>query len=131
MSVGTGIIELIKGRNLSIGITFRYGDGSPINLTGAKIWFTVKNDICLDDEDATILKRSLAAGGAESQINIDDAVHGHCLALIVPGDSTNDAVGYGSYYFDISIELAGKKKTPIIGTFNIVTPVNKNLSTGT
>lgn len=40
--------------------------GSPVDLTGAKVWFTVKNRV--EDVAAVTTKRNVAAGGIDNQV---------------------------------------------------------------
>lgn len=40
--------------------------GVPVDLTGAKVWFTVKNRI--EDPGAVVSKRNVAAGGVDNQV---------------------------------------------------------------
>ncbi|HEY8922797.1 MAG TPA: hypothetical protein VIU64_00380 [Polyangia bacterium] len=40
--------------------------GTPVDLTGAKVWFTVKNRV--EDAGAVVTKRNAAAGGVDNQV---------------------------------------------------------------
>jgi hypothetical protein len=74
-------------------------NGSPVNLTGYEIWFTVKAN--LDDLDsAAILQVKATAGGDPG----DDVANG---IMYVTADSTDTEVEPGSYQYDFQRVIPG------------------------
>lgn len=70
-----------------VGLDQTLAVGSPVDLTGAKVWFTVKNRV--EDVATLVAKRNAAAGGVDNQV-----------LVIVP--QTGMVVGY----FRVSIDTA-------------------------
>lgn len=75
--------------------------GTPMDLTGASVWFTVKRDIDDEDADAKVWKRNTVAGGGDSEIDVTDETGGVLDVYIVPAD-TEDLDG--AYWYDLVVE---------------------------
>lgn len=73
---------------------------TPIDLTGAKVWFSAKRQRTDLDADAIILLDS--AGGG---INIYDPLHGK-LQVIVPPSDTEDLDEEEVLYYDVQLKEA-------------------------
>lgn len=96
-------------RTLSLSVLRKRENGTqaPEDITGAKIWMTVKERTSDTDDQALIRKRNTAAGGSDSQIKIIDAPGGKAEIYLVPDDST--ALNPGTYIYDVQITLASGK----------------------
>jgi len=80
----------------------------PVDLTGSKVWFTVKTRTSDADDVAIIQKRNTAAGGGDTEIKLTDAVNGKAEIYIVPADTATD-VDPGIYVWDVQVTLANDK----------------------
>ena len=113
-------------RTLSLSVNLE-SDGSPVELTGAKIWFTVKSDSAETDAAALVQKRNAAAGGGDTEILITDAAGGQAQIFLIPSD-TEDADA-ATYQYDIQVILAtGKKHTITRSLFCVLADVTKTVS---
>lgn len=57
---------LMRGEDAIIEVTVTDEDGEPQDITGWKLFFSIKR--YLDDADPLVLKRNTAAGGGDGQI---------------------------------------------------------------
>lgn len=94
------IITIFKNRNKTIRATIT----GPGDLTGALIWFTIKNQVTDSDNDAVLLKRSSNNGGSDSEAMVTDGPNGIIEIYISPADTVN--LSEAEYWFDIVIETA-------------------------
>ena len=94
-------VTLYRKRNKTIRVTLT----GPSDITGAKIWFSVKQEGEDADADALITKKSLNNGGTDQQAMVIDGPGGILEVYILPADTEN--MEAGSYVYDIVIELAG------------------------
>lgn len=91
------------------------------DLTGAKIWFSIKSEGEDGDSEALVEKKSLNNGGTDTQAKVVDGPNGIIEIYIVPDDTA--AIDEGDYKWDIVIELALKKHQIIPpSTFTIKQP---------
>jgi len=96
----------------TLSVTANYEDGSPTDLTGAKMWFTVKEKASDPDVDALIEKKSSLAGGSDSEIKFTNPTGGAAEIYIVPDDTEN--VNPGIYSYDVQVTLANGKTYTIV-----------------
>lgn len=61
-------LRVTRGASKVWTLTVRDAGGAPVDLTGAKTWFTIKNRV--EDPAALVAKRNLAAGGVDNQMLI-------------------------------------------------------------
>jgi hypothetical protein len=84
-------LTVTRGESKTFLITVLDSKKQPVDITGAKIWFSVKNRI----EDAALIigKRNLAAGGVDGQILITlpqtGASIGQATIFIFPADTAS------------------------------------------
>jgi hypothetical protein len=107
----TGTITITRGENRTIRVTVRDTNKALVDLTGAKVWFTVKERI--EDVTPLIRKRNLAAGGADAEILIlipqaDADKKGKFEIYLLPTDTECLKSGV-SYVCDAWVELVGKR----------------------
>jgi C4-dicarboxylate transporter len=108
----------IRGDNLSRLITIEYADGTPFNLIGYTVFFTIKN---LDDERAD----DTNAVFAKSWTSHSDAINGETLLTATASEMNIEP---NLYKYDIQIKsLAGAINTVISGGFLITNDVTKRI----
>ena len=100
------------GRNYQIAITDE--DDVVVNITNAKIWFTLKDDYGKSDANAEF---QLTADDA-AEIDITDPINGIAM-IYIKNVHTKDLVGQ-AYYFDVQIKEVGEEpRTVIRGSMKI------------
>lgn len=67
-SVAAPPIRVVRGASWTLIYTVRDRRKNPVDLTGAAVWFTVKNRV--EDPFAAIAKRNVLAGGIDNQVLI-------------------------------------------------------------
>jgi len=105
------------GDAIPFSFTFKDENGDAVNLTGALLSFTIKEN--LSDADA-------AAVYAKDVTSHDDAVNG-LTSFVVPAAET--ALLSGEYYYDIQIVWAnGRPATILKGVMEFTYEVTKRTS---
>jgi hypothetical protein len=81
-------VDVVTGEMAAtiVGLDQTLAAGVPIDLTGAKVWFTIKNRV--EDAGGLVVKRNAAAGGVDNQI------------VIVP--QTGIVIGYFRVLLDVA-----------------------------
>lgn len=106
-------INMYLRDNRTLSLTIAYDTaGTPVGLTGAKLWFTVKTKTSDADVDAVIQKRNTAAGGGDTEIKVIDASGGHLEIYLVPADT--DSMDPGIYIFDVQTILSDDKTYTVL-----------------
>ena len=82
--------------------------GTPVDLTGAKVWFTIKNRV--EDPAPLVTKRNVAAGGVDNQVlvvvpQVGIAV-GQFRVLLDVADTTPLDPG-AAYWCDAFVQMPG------------------------
>jgi hypothetical protein len=112
-------------RTLSLTVTDKAG--AAVDLTGSKLWFTVKTKTSDADTESVIQKRNTAAGGGNDEIEILDGPAGSAAIYMVPSDT--DGVDPGIYVFDVQTTLSdGKTYTVLRGRISFREDVTKALT---
>jgi hypothetical protein len=94
--------------------------GTPLELTGAKIWFTVKQEVSQSDEEALLQYTT----DDNSQIEIIDAPGG-AFVIHLKSDDTGEMAG--SWIYDIQVKLGtGKVITIARGVIEFLPQVTQN-----
>lgn len=102
--------EIIRGDGRKYEIIVTDDDGDVVNISGAKIWFTVKKGY--EDTDANAIFQ--LDSDTVTEIEITDAVAGKAVIYIKASDTSGLAIR--SYFFDIQIVETGREpRTLIIG----------------
>lgn len=117
--LGSQTIEVFKGQSKTWLLTLKEDPGGgPANLTGAKLYFTVRKNI--SDATATFEKTSDVI--TEIEILVPE-IDGKANVFLSPSDTNNLAVG--DYVYDMWVELSSGTRHPIIdpSPFIIKTPV--------
>ena len=113
-------LSVVRGASKTFSMSVKSGK-TLVDLTGAKIWFTVKNRI--EDVNNLILKRTLNAGGVDGQILVTipqtGASLGQVQIFIDPADTAcldPDA----QYVYDVWVQLlTGRRYQVSQGKFMI------------
>lgn len=118
---GARMVKLKLRRGDSHNLTFEIlEDGVALNLTPFLIRLTAKTSP--DDADSAALFRLSSTWGGIVKL----ATAGRFLATLLPGDTTNMAIGQ-KMYFDVQLTNAGGEVvTPFYGQITIVADVTKN-----
>lgn len=113
-------------RTLSVAVNYE-STGDPVDLTGSKLWFTVKTKTTDADTEALIMKRNTLAGGGDTEFKILDATGGLAEVYLVPADT--EEMDPGIYTYDIQTILAnGKTYTIVRGRISFKEDVTKATS---
>jgi hypothetical protein len=120
----TQTITILKNSDTTLHITVtQESDGSLVDLTGAKMFFSVAST----EGDALVIeKKNLAASGADSEILIDpDQVTNKGEADIFLVQSDTSALSCGKYRYDVWVELSSGAAVPVIdpSDFDLNEPV--------
>lgn len=112
-------LEVCRGDDVSFPVTFTDSNGLPLNITGWKIYFTVKLSY---DDNATDSSASIAK---------DITVHTDPLNGKSSVDLSNldTNISPGKYIYDIQVKDAQAKIiTAVKGTFEVLPDVTRRIS---
>ncbi len=127
----TAFYVITRGESASWTVSVKNPDKTTPDLTGAKLWFTVKCRI--EDVELLMSKRTPAAGGGSDQFEIlnqsDPLLKGKARFKFVPADTAN--MKPGTYWCDGFYEDAlGNRKQIIADQEFVIEPaVTTNFST--
>jgi hypothetical protein len=121
-------ISIFPGRDYTAKITLTIDvpvPSTPLDLTGALLWLSVKDETSDSDADALILKRNTAAGGDDTEILIMDATNGDLEVYFVPDDT--NGWSEGDYWFDLVVETSsiGRKQAVPPSCFHVGYTITK------
>ena len=107
--------DIYRGDNHTYTLEFKKANGNPQPITGWKIFFTMKQNLDLGDD-----KASLKVDVTEH----DDAENG--LTSIHLSNGQTDALEPGKYFFDIQVKKAANDiKTIIMGQITVLADVTR------
>jgi hypothetical protein len=115
MSIATNKVTMFirDDRTLEVSVNANTSPQTPQDLTGAKVWMTVKDRTSDLDSSAHIMKRNAAAGGSDSEIKIlTPATNGQLEIYLVPADTEN--MNPGTYVYDVQVKLANDKVYTVV-----------------
>lgn len=108
MSVEGNKISMYLRDDRTLALTVNDEDRAPVDLTGCKLWFTVKQRTSDTDANALIMKKNTAAGGGDTQIKVlTPPEDGKAEVYLVPTDT--DLINPGVYVYDVQVTLANGK----------------------
>lgn len=91
-----------------VGLDQTLAPGVPVDLTGAKVWFTIKNRV--EDVGALVAKKNAAAGGVDNQVLVivpqAGIVVGQFRVLLDVADTTPFDPG-ASFWCDAFVQMPG------------------------
>lgn len=113
-----GIQNFYRGDTQRYKLTLKDATtGSPIDITGATIWFTMKPAISDDDTNAIIQKQVTTH---------TDAVNGITEVVLTNADTQN--LSLGTYYYDFQYVAAnGDVKTILTGKVKVLGDVTRSV----
>jgi len=124
LSDGTGgqmlvnLLTVVRGSDRTFRLLVTDNDGNPVDLTGATLYFTVKDG--LSATAITILtKTSASSAQIAIQNQLVPATKGMALIYLVPTDTATQAPG--QYYYDAWLKTVDGKKVDLLppSTFEI------------
>lgn len=98
-------VTIYKGRDRTLRATITTDVG---DITGAKLWFSVKKEVSDADTDAVIIKKSANNSGSDAQAKVVDGPNRIVEFYITPTDTS--ALDHGNYSADAVIELPSSAK---------------------
>lgn len=114
-------IHVVRGESKTLEVTVKDTTGSLVDVTGTKVWFTVKRRI--EDVATIITKKNAAAGGAAAQALVTlpqtGTSKGKFQVYLLPADTAalSPAV---AYVCDVWIEMASGKRYQVARTRSFV-----------
>jgi hypothetical protein len=116
MSISNTNLDIKRGDSKTYTIKFRDKDNNPVDITGWKVYFTVKTNLAETDENAKIKKDVVSHVdpiNGETQINL----------------TATDTNLVGNYIFDIQYKnLVGEVKTIVEGFINFAKDITRRTS---
>ena len=98
-------VTIYKGRHRTLRVTITTDLG---DITGAKLWFSVKRQLEDADIAAVIVKKSLNNGGSNAQAIVVDGINRIVEFYVLPTDTAT--LDHGNYNADAVIELPSSAK---------------------
>lgn len=118
MANSSPTIEIIRGDDINLNLTFKDQDGTAINITGFKVYFTVK--------------RRLGDGDSAALLSADVTSHTQPVlgkTIVLLAHSNTDDISEGTYYYDLQLkDTGGNISSTKRGVFNVVEDVTKRIS---
>lgn len=107
-------IEIIRGSTKTYELEVVDDHEEPVNLTGARVVFTVK---CSLSDPAPLIQKDSAVGVAE--VDITEPRLGKAEIKMVPSDTRS--LDPGEYIFDVWVVLSSGARNPVVGpaTFTV------------
>jgi len=107
-------LQVYRGDDKTWEVQFKNDAGTPIDITGWKVYFTVKEKDSDSDDLAKIKK--------DTEVH-SDPTQGKSQIVLVPTDTENLK---GNFYYDIQIKKAtGEFITVIVGTLEVLRDVTR------
>lgn len=110
----TNRMEMFRGDNKSWTVTINDQDGNTVDLTGAEIYLTVRENNISDT--ALIQLKNTAAGGSADEIEDSDLPNGEFKVHFVPENTEDIEISFDEYIdlvYDIQIVVNSKTYTVI------------------
>jgi len=110
-------IEIIRGDDITLNMTFTNDDGSALNLTGSTVFFTVTADNTKANDNNAIITKDISVHttplGGLTTIQLSD---------------TETSVAVGDYKYDFQLRDSGNKiKSTRTGTFSVLQDTTKRI----
>lgn len=99
-------LRMQRGDAASFDIAARKSDGTPLDLTGATLWFTAKPRRIDADNSAGVIQKTSAAGA----VVITDAPGGRARVDLVAAD-TSGLAGDITLWWDVQAKIGGRDRT--------------------
>jgi len=119
-------IKMFLRDDRTLSLSINNSDNTPVDLTGAKLYFTVKQKMTDPDSSSIFQKKNTAAGGSDAEIKVIDAPGGSAEIYIIPSDT--ETTDPGNYMWDVQAVLAnGKTYTVLRGRVTFKEDVTKEI----
>ena len=110
-------LSVYRGDDKTFSFTFKYSDGTAVDITGWTIFFTAKENESDSDDDAKIAKEvtsHTSPTGGLSQLSITDS---------------DTDITPKKYYYDFQVKKDdGIIKTIVKGEFRVLTDITRRIS---
>lgn len=124
-------LSIVRGDSRTWKFTCKDENDVVIDITDAKVWFTVKEDLSQDDTFAKFQRRNADAGGSAAEIEMSDPTNGEFKVHVVPANTNGidlDTID-GTLKFDAQVQMpSGKTYTVTEGKFTISEDVTRTTS---
>jgi hypothetical protein len=118
-------LEMIRGDDNTYRITVKDEDEEKVDLTGSKIWFTVKKKYTDDDDDAEI---SLTTDVATELLILDQVANKGQVMVYVKNVHTQD-LSKGYHVYDMQVKTSGAAiKTVLKGPLEVKRDVTRSIT---
>jgi hypothetical protein len=103
-------IEIFRGDDKTLNLSFKDGNGNPINLSGSTIYFTAKKKIEYGDDQAVIQK--------------DVTTHSDATAgtSVIQLSNTDTSITPDTYLYDIQYKTSGGTISTVLKDEIIIKP---------
>lgn len=118
------IVTMYRKRNKIVRLVVSTSSGV-LDITGAKIWFSVKRNRTDVDTSALITKKSANNDGSDAQAKVIDGAAGIFEVYLVPVDTQN--ITAGDYWWDAVIETSAGRRMQAVtpSQFHVEQPVTE------
>jgi hypothetical protein len=107
-------INVYRGNDINLNITVTDSNGSPVDITGYTLWFTVKSDENDSDDEATIQK---------TVTSHTDPTNGLTTFELT---NTDTDIPHGTYLYDMQMKDTSNKITTLTkGYFNVTQDITQ------
>lgn len=118
MATSSPTIEIIRGDDVSLNLHFKDSSGADIDITGYKVYFTVKRKLN-DSDTLALIKVDVTSHSAP--------ITGNTVVSLV--NATTDDLPEGTYYYDLQLkDTEGLISSTKRGVFDVVEDVTKRIS---
>jgi hypothetical protein len=110
--MSTNDLQIIRGDDVDIQVTFKNSEGEVIDITGSTVFFTVKKRLADTDEQAYISKN------VTSHSNPTEGI------AIVKLNASDTNITPGKYHYDVQVRLAsGSISSSVRGLIEVIKDV--------
>jgi len=112
------INSFYRGDTQVYTLTIKDKDGNAVNLSGSSVWFTMKKNPTLPDDEATL---------QVVVIDHTDPTNG-ITKIVVPATETSKLKGGHTYYYDFQlVDFAKNVKTLLAGKVEVLQDVTQRV----
>lgn len=118
MLVETLEINIFSGDTITIDIVLSDNNNNPIDITNAKLYITIKENISYPDTQAIIKK----------EINCNDFQNSLNMRIVLNSNETKRLQGNKIYFFDVRIKFSnGNAITLGYGKITVKEPITRDI----
>lgn len=114
---GTSEIKIFRGDSKTFNLTFKDSEGNPKDLTNSVVYFTVKTEPNISDDNASITKKV---------VDHVDALNGKSQVSLTPEDTDLEPARY-HYDFQL-VDAANKITTLVVDKFIVKADITRRTS---